>query len=315
MAKHRIISLLSLWLLGAPAFVQAQNAFVLIAQGDSLLDEGRAAKAMEKFDAAIALGPTADAYAGRARCWYYMSKFDKFTADITEALKLDSLHAKANYHQALYAFRSGNNPETVKFATRVQHKAAPEFRKRALVLRGEAEAALGHNAQAITDIEDGLGERLDDLAALKTLARLYDATGEPGKSLTVLERLCAAEPGDIGNWSNRGYELSRLERYEEAVQVLDKALEFDKDEPVVLSNKAYALLKLGRDAEAFTTVNRSLKADKVNPYALRTRALLYVRKGARKKACDDLDMSKALGGGSDVDDLIKEHCAGMPQKP
>lgn len=314
MARQRIISLLSVWLLAAPAVVQAQNAVVLIAQGDSLLNAGRAAKAMEKFDAAVTLAPTADAYAGRARGWYYMRKFDKFTADITNALKLDSLHAKANYQQALFAFRSSNNPETVKFASRVRNKGNKELWGRALVLRGEAEAAMGRNTQAIADLEDGLGERLDDLPALKTLARLYDATGEPGKSLTVLERLCAAEPGDIGNWSNRGYELSQLERYEEAVQVLDKALEFDKDEPVVLSNKAYALLKSGRDAEALSAVNHSLRADKTNPYALRTRALLYLRTGDRKKACNDLMLSKAMGGAKDVDALIEQHCGGATKK-
>ncbi|MEO5584154.1 MAG: hypothetical protein ABIQ75_01750 [Flavobacteriales bacterium] len=314
MAHHRIILLLLVWMLAALGVVQAQNAFMLIAQGDSLLDADRAPKAMEKFDAAIALAPTADAFAGRARGWYYMNKFDKFTTDVTKALDLDSLHAKANYQQAVYAFRSGNNPQTVRFASRVENKGNKDLWGRAMVLRGEAEAAMGQNALAIADITEGLGERIDDLPALKTLARLYDATGEPGKSLEILERLCSVEPADIGNWSNRGYELTQLERYEEAVHVLDGALAFDKDEPVVLSNKAYALLKLDRDAEAFAAVNHSLRADKANPYALRTRAMLYLRKGDKNKACNDLTLSKAMGGAPEVDSLLKQHCAGMPKK-
>lgn len=314
MARSRVVSVLIVWLLTAMAVVQAQEATALIAQGDSLLEAGRAAKAMEKYDEAISLAPTADAYAGRARGWYYIGKFDKFNTDIASALELDSLHAKANYQFAVYALRSGNNKETIKLASRVQRKGPKELWDRAMVLRGEAEAAMGLNAPAITDISEGLGERLDDLPALKTLARLYDAMGEPDKSLTVLERLCAAEPGEIGNWSNRGFELSRLERYEEAVQVLDKALEFDKDEPVVLSNKAFALMKLDRDAEALTMVDRSLRADRANPYALRTRAMLYLRKGEKSKACDDLTLSKAMGGAPEVDSLIKQHCAGMPGK-
>ncbi len=314
MAKLRVAFLLLLWLLTARAVVHAQDNTALIAQGDSLLEADRSTKAMEVYDAAISLAPTADSYAGRARGWYYMGKYDKFITDVANALKLDSLHAKANYQRALYAFRSGNNSETIGFASRVQHKGTKELWHRALVLRGEAEAALGMNAQAITDLAEGLDERLDDLPAMKTLARLYDAAGEPAKSLTVLERLCATEPGDIGNWSNRGFELSRLERYEEAVQVLDRALEFDKDEPVVLSNKAYALLKLDRDADALAAVNRSLKAEAANSYALRTRALLYLRKGDQDKACDDLTLSKAMGGAPEVDSLIKQHCAGMPKK-
>lgn len=311
MAGSRVLPLLLMWLFPVFAVVQAQNAAVLIAQGDSLLASDRGTKAIEKYDAAISLAPDADAYAGRARGWYYLGKYDKFIADIASALKLDSLNAKANYQGALYAFRTGNNTGAVEYASLVRRKGSPELAARALVVRGEAEAALGMNAQAISDLSEGLGERLDDLAALKTLARLYDAMGDPDKSLTVLERLCAAEPGDIGNWSNRGFELSKLERYEEAVQVLDRALEFDKDQPVVLSNKAYALLKLDRDADALTAVNRSLKADKVNPYALRTRALLYLRKGDQGKACNDLTLSKAMGGAPEVDTLIKQHCTGV----
>ncbi|HQV37557.1 MAG: hypothetical protein IPO60_00990 [Flavobacteriales bacterium] len=314
MAKHRAVSLFIVWFLAAMAGAHAQDAAALIAQGDSLLEADRGTKAMEVYDAAIALAPTADTYAGRARGWYYLGKYDKFITDVASALKLDSLHANANYQRALYAFRSGNNSETIGFASRVQPKGTRELWGRALVLRGEAEAALGMNAQAITDLAEGLDERLDDLPAMKTLARLYDAAGQPSKSLVVLERLCAAEPGDIGNWSNRGFELSKLERYEEAVQVLDRALDFDKDEPVVLSNKAHALLKLDRDAEALSAVNRSLKAEAANPYALRTRALLYLRKGDQDKACDDLTLSKAMGGAPEVDGLIKQHCSGMPKK-
>ena len=32
------------------------------------------------------------------------------------------------------------------------------------------------------------------------------------------------------------------------------------------------------------------------------------------KACDDLTLSKAMGGAPEVDGLIKQHCSGMPKK-
>ena len=181
-------------------------------------------------------------------------------------------------------------------------------------LRGEAEAASGLNEQAIMDLQEGIDNRLDEAPSMKLLASLLDEVGDPAASLAILEKLCTVQPGDIGNWSNRGFELSKLERYQEAVQVLDQALAIDKDEPVVLSNKAYALMKLGRDADAFTAVNRSLKADATNPFALCTRALLYLRKGEREKACNDLTLSKALGGAPEVDAMIKQHCAGIREK-
>lgn len=315
MAIHRFTSLLLVFLLQFGISVLAQEANVLIAEGDSLLEVNSGNKAMEKFNAALDLGASADAYAARARGWFYLGKYDQFMADERKALSMDSLHVKANYQRALYAARTEDHFNTVLFSTHVVDVATDaELRKRALVLRGEAEAGLSMTDKAIADLNEGLKGNNENFPAMKTLARLYDKIGDPAASLSVLEKLCELQPDDIGNWTNRGFELSRLERYEEATQVLDHALTIDKDEPVVLSNMAYAQLMLGRDKEAFTNVNRSLRSDATNPYALRTRALLYLRKGDRDKACNDLTLSKAMGGAPEVDGLVKQHCSGMPKK-
>lgn len=294
----------------------AQNAHVLIAEGDSLLAAGAASKAMVKFNAALDLGRTADAYAARGRGWYFQGKYDKFLDDTRSALDLDSLNAKANYQRALYALRNADNLGAVQFAARaLKSNPQGDLRLRVLTARGEAEAASGMTEAAITDLSEGLKDaRPADAEAMKTLARLLDKTDNPAASLAWLEKLCELQPADIGNWSNRGFELIRLERYGDALPVLDRALQLDKDEPVVLSNKAYALLKLERDAEAMAAINRSLRADRANPYALRTRAMLYLRKGDRNKACNDLTLAKAMGGAPEVDALVKQHCAGLPAK-
>ncbi len=292
--------------------VQGQQAPKLIAEGDSLLAANAPAEALEKFNAALALNPSADGFAGRAQGALLLGKYDLYIQDVQRALGLDSLHAKANCQRALYALRMDDNPGALRFADRaVANAGTADLRNQALVIRGEARAELGMNALALEDLTTGLAHcTAADAEALKTLARLHDAANNPAASLAVLETLCNLAPADISNWSNRGYELNRLERYEEALAALDKALLLDKDEPVVLSNKAFALLKLGRDAEAFTTVNRSLKADNLNPHALRTRALLYLRKGDRDKACTDLGLAKAMGGAPEVDALVKQHCTG-----
>lgn len=314
MRHHTILLLLTGLLLGLGP-VHAQEASALISQGDSLLARNNPAKAMEKFNQAVAMGRTADALAGRARGWYFQGKFDKFMEDVSDALRMDSTHVRANYQRALYALRAEDNQGAIRFATRVvEGKAAPDMVKRALAVRGQAEAAVGQTDKAVADLRAGLEGNTDDLDALKTWARLEDEAGYPEASLAILEKLCGLDPKDIGNWSNRGFELNRLERYEEANQVLDKALQLDKDEPVVLSNKAFALMNLGREKEAMNTVNRSLGADRVNPYALRTRAMLYLRKGDRDKACTDLTLAKALGGAPQVDGMIKQYCSGLRDK-
>ncbi|MFT3885882.1 MAG: tetratricopeptide repeat protein [Flavobacteriales bacterium] len=308
MALRILPALLSLLLLGP---VQAQEDRQWIAAGDSLLAIDRPQKAIAFFDKAVAKYPTANSYSARARGWYLMDRMDRYLQDVDKALKLDSLHIEANYQRAVYALRGEDNTAADRFASRaLDHGARAPLRSKLLVVRGEARAALKRNAPAIADLQEGLGDRTDDLPALKTLARLQDAVGDHAASLAVLEKLCSVEPREIGNWTNRGYELAELGRYEEALKVYEQALALDKDEPTVLSNRAYALLQLGREAEALSDVERSLKAYPANPYALRTRAIIRLRKGERDKACADLSLAKILGEVPRVDELIKEHCDG-----
>jgi len=289
----------------------AQSAEQLIAQGDTLLAGGRSKKALDMFEAAVKVSPSAESYSARASAWYYMRRDKEFLADVLEALRLDSLFPEANYQRALIAHQNAEDTSAVRYATRALGRAGdPDQRQRILIVRGEAFAGLGKTAQAINDLSKGTADRMDDLDALRSLAHLQDISGDHEASLAILAKLCKIAPYDISNWSNRAFELNTLGRYEEALPVIDQALSLDKDEPIVLSNKAYALMKLGRDADAMEAVNRSLKVYAENSYALQTRGMLYLRKGDREDACNDLTMAKSLGAGSEVDPLINQYCGG-----
>lgn len=291
----------------------AQDAAQFIRLGDSLLLVDKPQKALDQYDAAIKARPDADAYSARARAWLYMDRMDRYLMDAEKALQLDSTHVEANYQRALYAFRAEDRNQAERLCTRgLDHGAKGAMRDQLLRLRGRARAELRKNPAAIADLEEGLKHERTDLEALHALARLYDATGAHEKALGLLETLCTIEPENIGNWTNRGYELAALGRYGESLEMCDKALTIDKDEPVALSNRAYTLLKLGREQESMADIERSLKSYPANPYALRTRALLLLRKGEREKACADLGLARILGEVPEVDALILEHCGGAP---
>lgn len=293
--------------------VRAQEVAVLIAKGDSLLALEKPQRALDFYDKAVEQGGTAEAYAARAKAWYLMERMDRFVLDVEKAVKLDSTMATAHYQRALYAMRA-SDPEKAEYhaAKAVAHSKDAKLTSQAHLLRGEALADLGRTAPAITELEKGLSGSMTDPEAMRTLARLYDSAGRHADALSVLERLCEVQPTDVGHWSNRAYELIMLDRTEEALPIIEKALAIDKDEPVALSNRAYIYLKMGRLDEAMVDVERSLRAYPANPHALRTRAMLRLRKGDREKACEDLTLSRALGGAPEVDQLIKEHCASTP---
>lgn len=293
-----------------------QSVVHLIAEGDSLLAIDRPQKALDKYSEAVQLEPTATSYAARSRAWLYMDRMDRFLLDSEKALQLDSVHVEANMQRALYAFRSEDHVMAERLCSRaLDHNAQSDLRRQCLLMRGQSRTELKKYKAAILDIQEGLGDRTDDTEAMKSLARAHDAAGDHAASLMVLEKLCTVEPYDIGNWTNRGYELSALGRHEDALAIYDQALKLDKDEPTVLSNRANALLQLGREKEALEDVQRSLRSYPANAFALRTRAILFSHKGEKEKACSDLNLARILGGVNDIDQLIEEHCSGIaPQR-
>jgi len=300
----------------AATVVLAQNAKQLIEQGDSLLGLEKPQRALDHFERAIVLDGSSGSYLARARAWYMLDRMDRFVLDVDKALRLDSSSAEAHYQRALYSIRAEDPAKAEYHAGQaIIYGTDKRMRSKAYILRGEARAEMKRNTQAIEDLEMGLGTELVDALAMRTLARLYDATGRHADALRILERLCEMEPADVGHWTNRGYELIMLQRYEEALSMVGRALEIDKDEPVALSNRAYIYLKTDRDKEAMADVERSLRSYPSNPHALRTRAMLRLRKGEREKACEDLTLAKALGDVPEVDQLVKDNCGSVPALP
>jgi tetratricopeptide (TPR) repeat protein len=304
----------------APFFIgqaSAQEARIQILKGDSLLRLEKPQRALDHFDKAIDLDPSADSYLARARAWDMMDRMDRFLLDVDQALRKDSTSANAHYQRARYALRAEDPERAILHATKAYDLATkPLLRSQCLVVRGMAQAELKRTAAAVADLENGVAGTPSDPEVLRVLARLYDQEERYSDAVHVLEQLCTIEPWDVGHWSNRGYELTMLGRYDEALGMIEKALAIDKDEPVALSNRAYVYTLQNRDAEAWSDVERSLRNYPANPFALRTRAILRIRKGERAKACEDLTLAKALGGVPDVERLVKENCdtSGTPNK-
>ena len=216
---------------------------------------------------------------------------------------------EGHYQRGIYSMRAKDMELTESHAGRsIVHARNDHWRALSHNLRGEARAEQGKPEGAIEDFEQARSLGLEDVGAMRTLARLYDAEDRYADALHVLDRLCELEPNDLGHWTNKGYELTMLERFDDALAALDRALAYDPDEPIALSNKAYTYLRMQKNDEAWVEVEKSLRNYPSNPYALRTRAVLRLRKGEREKACEDLGLAKALGEIPEVDSLILQNC-------
>lgn len=305
----RTLAPLFLFLLALQSNGQSNETRLLVMKGDSMLKLEKPQRALEFYEKAVQAEPGAYTLLARARAWYMMERNDRFIQDVDAALRKDSTNANAHYQRALYALRAQDPKLAEEHATKAIDRASiPTLKAQALLVRGLARSEAKKPTSAIEDLEAGLAGASDDLEAMKTLARLYDQEGRYADALRILEKLAVVEPGQVGHWTNRGFELTMLGRYDEALTMIEEALTMDKDEPVALSNRAYVRLMLGQVDEAWSDVERSLRSYPSNAFALRTRALLRIRKGDRVRACEDLTLAKALGGVPEVDKLIKENC-------
>ncbi len=282
----------------------------MLAQGDSLMKAGKPQRAMEIYEKVVNSDPSAIAFLARAKAYDSLDRSDRFLLDVEQALRLDSTLAEAHFLRSQYALRAQDMHRAVHHAGKaLDHSTDENVLARSRIIRGIGNADLKRTELAITDLEQGLAQGVDDVEAMRTLARLYDSAGRYEDALKLLEGLSVLEPNDVGHWSNRAFELIQLGRHPEALKIIEQALKIDKDEPVALSNRAFIYYHMGKDREAMQDVERSLNFYPANAYALRTRALLRLRKGDTVKACEDLALSKVLANIPEVNALLKEHCA------
>ena len=289
---------------------QGQDADASIARGDSLLSNGQPQRALANYNDAVKARPDARSYTARARAHYALDQLDSYLLDVEYALRMDSTIAETHYQRAIYGLRAQDAGRAVRHCnSALAHGASGQLREKVLVCRGEAFKDLGHDTEALEDLEEALGDHPTDPDAMSTMAELLDKNGRHEEALALLVKLCELRPAEVGHWTSRGYELSLLGRHAEAIKIYDKALSLDKDEPVALSDRAYSLMMLGREEEALRDVDRSLRFYPSNAFALRTRGILLVHKGDHEKACRDLNFARLLGGVPDIDRLYQEHCA------
>jgi tetratricopeptide (TPR) repeat protein len=86
-----------------------------------------------------------------------------------------------------------------------------------------------------------------------------------------------------------GMSLFKLERYREALAIVDSALEFKPESPVEWSNKGFVLSAMGRNKEALEAFEKALSFDPESPKILTSKGIVYFRMGLPEKALETFD--------------------------
>ncbi len=137
--------------------------------------------------------------------------------------------------------------------------------------------ALGLSTDPKGDLEkadqfDAKALALDpDLAwAHSTKGWILQNQGRPEESVPEFERALALDPSDADSLNGLGVDYIALGRFDEGLQVLDKAIRMSAYDPSItywVGNKAWENLGLKRYVEAIDLARRALAINPHNPYA------------------------------------------------
>ena len=123
------------------------------------------------------------------------------------------------------------------------------------------------------------GEAAD---AWKEMADLLFEKGKEDSGEEFLEKVREAR-------SCYGMTLFKLERYEEALDIVDTSLELKPENPAEWSNRGFVLSALGRNKEALEAFEKALALDPKSPKILTSQGIVYFRMGLLKKALEIFD--------------------------
>ncbi|MFM1897741.1 MAG: hypothetical protein RLZZ385_2815 [Pseudomonadota bacterium] len=110
-------------------------------------------------------------------------------------------------------------------------------------------------------LDEALERYPTDLDLLFSRVLLHDARSDMVAAEQDLRRIIAANPQDSRALNHLGYMLAdRTTRYEEAMELLERAIAISPDDPAIIDSVAWAQYKLGRYEEALTNLRRAYAA-------------------------------------------------------
>lgn len=133
---------------------------------------------------------------------------------------------------------------------------------------------------------------------LRTRAATLFAAGRTSEAETAFRKLLGADPADHGAMNDLGFLLASEGRsLDEALQLLNRAVELKPDQPAYLDSLGWALYRAGRTGDALPVLQKAaLKAREREEPAIREHlGDVYLALGDRDRALSEWSAALALG--------------------
>lgn len=177
----------------------------------------------------------------------------------------------------------------------------------------------GRCADALERFDRVLASDANALVALRERGACRSDVGDSTGARSDLDRLVELAPRDAVSWNSRGYFHAQQGRYRQAIADYDRAIKLDPNYSFAFNNRGWAYHKLGDNDRALRNVTMAARKRSNNPYVYRNFGLIALAQGDTARACGHfrtaLDMRFTALHGSEVEDLVRSHCAEVAPQP
>jgi tetratricopeptide (TPR) repeat protein len=116
----------------------------------------------------------------------------------------------------------------------------------------------GHTDRAKNLLDSALNKYLNDTDLLFSRVMLYDTLQDRTSSEADLRQIILMKPDDSRALNHLGYMLAdQTDRYQEALELLERAIAISPDDPAILDSLAWAQYKLGQYEESLSNLRKA----------------------------------------------------------
>jgi tetratricopeptide (TPR) repeat protein len=142
--------------------------------------------------------------------------------------------------------------------------------------------------------------------ALNARGFAYMQKGMLDKAIADFKKNIKENPIDFVGWTNLGIAYLKTGQLQEAKKALQDALRINQIFADAYGNMGYVFFRENDINKAFLYLNRAIELDPQNADAYKKRAELYISKGEKTEARNDLLKAEELGYSKFYDDEAKE---------
>ena len=231
----------------------------ILAEGDEAYELGRYHEALERYREAIEADSTLEAAHNNAGvCLEAMGKYEEAIKEYDKAIKINPRYETAWLNMGNSLLALGRKKESIEAYERAV-EINPDYLD-AHIAKCSALISMKRRRAALRYCEEVVREH-EEPDYIEAKAFILQELGKYDDALKSLDRALSWGP-TASLYNAKGNLLTLMERYEEAIENYNLALEIEPDNEEFWNNKGYAFFMIGLYDEAIESYDRAIQ---INP--------------------------------------------------